>query len=541
MKSHHKFATVLLSVIILACTEYDLERIQFTRVITIGAIEVGPSSAFLIGDIENIRESIIVESGFLYSAISSNFAELNLGQDGVLQVISPGMDTINQDRAFAARATDLTGSTEYAFRAYVKIQNEEQVAYGNIDRFTTGDLSVLINSIRRSSANCPTTAMAEIQIVGSLTREANTVQLVYSTNENNQLPTTEKGVVISGGQIGATGKADIAWNISCDQQYFVRAVLRGPTGSTSYSKVNAFSTYAGGSWISIDDFPEPILTGEICPKAFASDHHGFVSGILPDGLSNVLWLFDPESMEWIKMQDPMIGVSGVDIRINCGKTIVDDPRIITWNDSYVEYLPNSDTWRKLGSDFDGSDFPAPYNSPFSFEYNNHFIYGTGQHVELANTVYRVPIDIVTNLEEITSFPGGPRFRTTFFKIGKTGYVGLGDMGAKDFVDDFWGLDLEDEVWHEIATFPEKINSRVGLSMNGKGYVLTGVNQDGAPTAGFWEYDTVLDSWTRLTDYGRGDGTADVGFVINDVLYGGFGVDEKGNSRQEFWRYVPELE
>ena len=65
--------TLLLSgILIFACSEWDLDRIGFTKVITIGAIEVGSNSAFLIGDIEDIRLSSIVESGFVLSSSATD-------------------------------------------------------------------------------------------------------------------------------------------------------------------------------------------------------------------------------------------------------------------------------------------------------------------------------------------------------------------------------------------------------------------------------------------------------------------------------------
>ncbi|MDH3650234.1 MAG: hypothetical protein OEQ53_11155, partial [Saprospiraceae bacterium] len=123
-------ALVLAGLLTFACSKWNLERIGFTNVITIGTIEVGSNSAFLIGDIEDIRTTNVVETGFVLSSSADEDASLRLGQPNVVQFRSPGLDTISNDRAFAARAIELNGSTEYFFRAYVRLEGEEQVAYG---------------------------------------------------------------------------------------------------------------------------------------------------------------------------------------------------------------------------------------------------------------------------------------------------------------------------------------------------------------------------------------------------------------------------
>ena len=57
---------VVLSMI--ACDKWDFDRISFTPVITIGALEVGFRSAFLLGDIEGLRNAQVIETRFVFSS-----------------------------------------------------------------------------------------------------------------------------------------------------------------------------------------------------------------------------------------------------------------------------------------------------------------------------------------------------------------------------------------------------------------------------------------------------------------------------------------
>jgi len=70
-------------------------------------------------------------------------------------------------------------------------------------------------------------------------------------------------------------------------------------------------------------------------------------------------------------------------------------------------------------------------------------------------------------------------------------------------------------------------------MKGKGYVLTVSDKDGTPNPGFWEYDPTLNVWSRLTDFGHGDGNAVVGFAIDEVISGGLGISATGEQNENF--------
>ena len=149
---------------------------------------------------------------------------------------------------------------------------------------------------------------------------------------------------------------------------------------------------------------------------------------------------------------------------------------------------------------------------------------------------------LNQIVQIAGMPGEAMHLPVNFILRNKGYVGLGTTENRLIRKDFWVFDFITEDWSRISEFPELISSTAAFAMNGKGYVLTGITENNInPHPGFWEYDPEADTWTRLADVGSGDGNADVAFVINGVAYGGLGVTSDGEERQEFWRYIPELD
>ena len=540
MKICHKLYIIFLGLFCVTCSEWDLDRVDFTQVITIGAIEVSSNSAFLIGDLENLRDSEVEESGFILSTDVSNTSQLLVDQPGVIHVVTTGIDTSLDDKAFAARATALNSSTEYIFRAYVKILGEDQVAYGQPRNFVTKELSVSLNGVERINQGCPVNVSVNIQLTGTLIGDNSKIRIIYSDNPNNREPTIENGIIEEVVPVDQTASIDVPLVLNCDQTYFIRASI-GESEAIQYSEVSTFSTYQGGNWIPTKEFPEVLLSNlsGACPRGFSSKGYGFVAGTRADGASQVMWRYDKSSDIWEEQSSPAVSIGSREIFFGCSAPVLDFPRVIVQDGAVIEYFADNDSWVLLGES-DGSFAAGLY--PFMFQYMNQLFIGTGGTNLERSTVYRISLDRIGNALEMEDFPGTPRIRSSYFVIGDTGFAGLGQgefFGS--LYNDFWKFDLESESWSQAADFPGQMVSRVGITSRGKGYVLTGLDENESINPGFWEYDPLIDEWTKLADFGRGDGDAHVGFVLNGVIYGGLGNDMDGNPRQEFWRYIPELD
>lgn len=84
---------------------------------------------------------------------------------------------------------------------------------------------------------------------------------------------------------------------------------------------------------------------------------------------------------------------------------------------------------------------------------------------------------------------------------------------------------------------------VGFSINGKGYLGTGVDTTDVARNDWWEYDPVLDTWTQKADVTTARRNA-IAFAIGDKGYLGTGMDNAdanlGSTLADFWEYDPVL-
>ncbi len=97
------------------------------------------------------------------------------------------------------------------------------------------------------------------------------------------------------------------------------------------------------------------------------------------------------------------------------------------------------------------------------------------------------------------------------------------------------------VWTKKNSLPSgnKRDRAVSFSINGNGYVGTGLDSLNIVRTDFWKYDTLTDSWSQVADF---PGTARrdaVAFVIDSFAYVGTGIDDSsawGTIMSDFYRY-----
>lgn len=152
-----------------------------------------------------------------------------------------------------------------------------------------------------------------------------------------------------------------------------------------------------------------------------------------------------------------------------------------------------------------------------------------------------------NWVSLSDYDGKSRTGAVTFTIDGEAYVGLGTDGDDYFLD-FYRYNAENNFWQPnaengdpIATFPGVGRiSAVGFSVDGKGYVGTGYNNDIEDTdeelADFYEYDPSTNTWTQIADFGGGIRYSAVAFSVAGKGYVGTGYD--GSSYKDFWSYDP---
>ena len=133
-------------------------------------------------------------------------------------------------------------------------------------------------------------------------------------------------------------------------------------------------------------------------------------------------------------------------------------------------------------------------------------------------------------------------------IDGKGYILTGiDNGT--YETDMWEYDPDTDVWTKMRPITNSSDesydndytsivgtSKVGFSINGKGYLATGGQ---STSKDVWEYNPKTDLWIQKTSF-EGSARADaVGFAIGDLGYVATG--KNGSYFDDIWSFNPEAE
>ena len=538
--------------IVYSCSKWDLDRIQFTRVITVGVIEVGASSAFLIGDIEDLREGNVIETGFVYSTTVQNESNLQLGKDGVQSKISLRTDT-TADRAFAVRLIGLETNTSYSFRAYIKLEQEITPIYGQIDSFSTPDLTLEILSIQRQSLDCPTKAVITLDIGQNQSTDMN-AGIVWTDSEDNLAPTLENANVLTGLVSGSNDQIQVGLDLECGNSYFIRGFIL-PQGSLPvFTKVVAFSTATGGKWFQREDFPKSLR--EISPDI---NHFSFSiagKGYLGDGgcqPSSEVWEYDaltdkwsPTLVEGIERRD---GISFTIGKVGYVGTGLEPPESCPQNlcTQCIDcecYCLKDDLWRLKDGSWQKIAFALPkLSSAGSFVIGGNAYFGAGRTFEgcfepnttfkRSNSFWRFnPSSGITSVDPLPDF--NITLGTQAFSIGDKGYVG-GTSSIRDLGDlNFYEFDPTESSGNQWKRIADRQAGGGVMVLGSKAFFVDGFLHDYIT----WEFDPAKSSpWRQVATLTVG-GTQTrhiQTFSINNL---GYVLLQR--EADNFWMYVPEL-
>jgi N-acetylneuraminic acid mutarotase len=140
--------------------------------------------------------------------------------------------------------------------------------------------------------------------------------------------------------------------------------------------------------------------------------------------------------------------------------------------------------------------------------------------------------------EKARFPGSSRHKACVFTIGDKAYVGMGSTVDTDSLEQiaFYQYDPAVDQWTKKANFPGgALRFGVWFSINGKGYA--GLGRHLEQKIDFFQYDPESDTWTKLNSDIEFEGDASLGFVIDDIYYGGAGA----MNEREWWKYDPQTD
>ena len=95
-------------------------------------------------------------------------------------------------------------------------------------------------------------------------------------------------------------------------------------------------------------------------------------------------------------------------------------------------------------------------------------------------------------EAMKDFPGKPRIGAVAFTIKDKAYIGLGKSitDEKTYYKDFWVYDATSNSWDSLTfEFPgDAVVDAVAFSLNGMGYVGTGLKANGLYSGEFYQFD-----------------------------------------------------
>ncbi|MBN2775032.1 MAG: galactose oxidase [Prolixibacteraceae bacterium] len=299
-----------------------------------------------------------------------------------------------------------------------------------------------------------------------------------------------------------------------------------------------------GNWSELSDFDGVPRSDAV---GFAINDKGYIgTGYDGDDRLNDFWEYSVSGNYWTQKADfpgeARNGAVGISIgeKGYIGTGYNGEDKL---ND-FWEYDPSTNTWEQK-ADYMGS---ARYGA-VGFSIDNKGYIGTGYDGNYLKDFYAYTPES-NSWEKIISIDGSKRRDAAAFVINGIGYVVSGiDNGSYEY--DFCAYDPSTGKWTEkrdISNVTDddydndytsivRING-VGLSFNGKGYLVSGSTS--SVNTNVWEYDPVTDLWEERTSFEGTARTEAVGFGI-----GSFGYISTGRSSSyyfdDIWRLDPTAE
>ena len=250
------------------------------------------------------------------------------------------------------------------------------------------------------------------------------------------------------------------------------------------------------------------------------------------------WEYDPVKNNWKRKADfPGIGRYGASAYSIKGKIYVSfgyDNLRVSRNDIW-EYNPENDTWTEKAV------FPGPARySASGFVLGDSVLYiGTGTYGNSSDYFYDFWMysPAKNSWTRKSDFPGYNRQDAVSFSINGIGYLGSGLSHLMTPTRDFWKYNPVTDTWSAIQPLPNDNATLVSFSIGGKGYVGGGTGSfPYSYTNNFLEYNPDTDTWTPAEPLNSAiPRYAGIGFSIGDVGYFGTGINE-GNFFSDFWAF-----
>lgn len=143
-------------------------------------------------------------------------------------------------------------------------------------------------------------------------------------------------------------------------------------------------------------------------------------------------------------------------------------------------------------------------------------------------------------QKISTFPSTARVDFGYFVIDSNFYiVGGVDANLKEY-NEVWKYNIPTNQWQQMDAFLGGIiSASCGFSINGKGYISTGLINDSSQNFScskyFWEYAPDSDRWTRKANFPGQAREGQVSFTYKGQAYLGLGYN-CFNELNDLWVY-----
>jgi N-acetylneuraminic acid mutarotase len=183
---------------------------------------------------------------------------------------------------------------------------------------------------------------------------------------------------------------------------------------------------------------------------------------------------------------------------------------------FWEYTPSTDTWKQV-ADFGGL---AKYGAT-AFTINNKGYVVAGFDGNPSKELWQYSPETDTWI--LKNGPGSKRYDAVVFVIDNKAYLATGTNNGS-YNNDFWVYDADADQWTEKRkisnvsdeSYDDKYaitrSGAVAFTLNGKGYISTGINS--GYTATTWEYDPSTDLWSEKTNFQGTTREGAIGFAVN---------------------------
>lgn len=207
---------------------------------------------------------------------------------------------------------------------------------------------------------------------------------------------------------------------------------------------------------------------------------------------------------------------------------------------FWEFDPSKQQWTQK------ADFPGtPRNSAIGFALETKGYIGTGYDGKNRLKDFWEYDSQTNTWIQKADFSGSARYGAIAMSVNDKGYVGTGDDG--NYLKDFWEYDPIADIWtQKTSVMGSKRRDATCFSIMDKGYVVTGID-NGVYDGELLEYSQPTDMWTKKrpiynysdddydNDYSTIKGIGKVGFSINGKGYLVTGGQTTG---VEVWEYNP---